>query len=84
MKGGMTRTMLLRSLLEPKNRLQLSQEFGIDWKAVDGHMAKLLRYGLAAEVMAVGTCRVYTITQKGRRALELADKRQEPDSAECT
>ena len=44
MKGGRTRTMLLRSLLEPKNKLQLSHELGIDWKAVDGHMTKLLEY----------------------------------------
>ncbi len=86
MKGGRTRTILLRSLLGPKNKLQLSHELGIDWKAVDGHISKLLQYGLAAEVMAVGTCRVYAITQKGRRALELADKWQEPDSnnIECT
>lgn len=85
MKGGRTRTMLLRSLLEPRNKLQLSHELGIDWKAVDGHMAKLLQYGLAAEVMAVGTCRVYAITQKGRRALELVDKLQEPsNNIECT
>jgi predicted transcriptional regulator len=84
MKGGKTRMTLLRSLLEPRNKLQLSHELGIDWKAVDSHMAKLLQYGLAAEVMAVGTCRVYAITQKGRRALELVEKWQEPDSVECT
>ncbi len=82
MKGGRTRTMILRSLLEPKNKLQLSHELGIDWKAVDGHMAKLLQYALAVEVMAVGTCRVYAITQKGRRALELVEENQwqEPDN----
>lgn len=84
MKGGRTRMMLLRSLLEPKNKLQMSHELKIDWKAVDGHMTKLLQYGLAAEVMTVGTCRVYVTTQKGRCALELADKWQEPDSAEFT
>lgn len=84
MKGGRTRTMLLRSLLEPRNKLQLSHELGIDWKAVDGHMAKLLQYSLVTEVVTVGTCRVYAITQKGKRALELADKWQEPDSVECT
>jgi hypothetical protein len=84
MKGGRTRLMLLRSLLEPKNKLQLSHELGIDWKAVDGHIAKLLQYSLVTEVVTVGTCRVYAITQKGRLALELADKWHEPDSVECT
>jgi hypothetical protein len=84
MKGGRTRTMLLRSLLEPKNKLQLSHELGIDWKAVDGHMTKLLQFSLVGEIVAAGTCRVYAITQKGMRALELADNGQEPDSVECT
>lgn len=65
MKGGRTRTMLFRSLLEPKNKLQLSHELGIDWKAVDGHMTKLLKYSLVTEVVTAGTCRVYAITQKG-------------------
>jgi chromosome segregation and condensation protein ScpB len=76
--------MLLRSLLEPKNKLQLAHELGIDWKAVDRHMAKLLQYSLVTEVVTVGTCKVYAITQKSRQALELADKWQEPDSTECT
>jgi hypothetical protein len=84
MKGGRTRTMVLRSLLEPKNKLQLAHELGIDWKAVDRHMAKLLQYSLVTEVVTVGTCKVYAITQKSRQALELADKWQEPDSTECT
>lgn len=84
MKGGRTRTTLLRSLLEPKNKLQLAHELGIDWKAIDGHMAKLEQYSLISEVITVGTCKVYAITQKGRRALELADKWQELDSIECT
>jgi hypothetical protein len=84
MKGGRTRTMLLRLLLEPRNKLQLAHELCIHWKAVDAHMTKLLLYGLAAEVIAVGTCKVYAITQKGRRALELVDSSQEPDSVGCT
>jgi hypothetical protein len=84
MKGGRNRTMLLRSVIEPKNKLQLSHELGIDWKAVDGHMTKLLEHSLVGEVAAVGTCRIYAITQKGRRALELAESEQAPESVECT
>jgi hypothetical protein len=81
MKGGETRTNLLRSLFEPKNKLQLSRELGIDWKAIDGHAGKLLQYALVQEVFMVGTCKVYSITQKGRRALELAHVCR-PDGAE--
>lgn len=72
MKGGETRTRLLTSLLEPKNKLQLSHELGIDWKAVDGHISKLLQFSLVQEAYTAGTCKVYSITQKGRRAAELA------------
>jgi len=83
MKGGRSRTMLLRSLLKPRNKLQLSHELGIDWKAVDGHIAKLLQFNLVAEIVTVGTCKVYSITQKGLHALELLDS-LEPGSLECT
>jgi hypothetical protein len=83
MKGGATRMMMLKSLAEPKNKLQLSHELGIDWKAVDGHIAKLLQFNLVQEILTVGTCKVYSITQKGKRALELVD-RWELGSIECT
>jgi hypothetical protein len=73
MKGAETRTTLLRSLAVPKNRLQLSHEVGIDWKAVDSHVAKLLQFSLAQELYTVGTCKVYSLTPKGKRALELAE-----------
>jgi DNA-binding MarR family transcriptional regulator len=73
MKGGQTRIRLLRSLLEPKNKRQLSHELGIDWKAVDGHITRLLQFSLVQEVMAAGTCRIYSTTLKGRRALQLAE-----------
>jgi predicted transcriptional regulator len=84
MKGGKTRKTLLRLLLEPKNKLQLSRELDIDWKAVDSHVVKLLHYNLVGEIVTAGTCRIYSITEKGRRALELADEWQEPGKTECT
>ena len=74
MKGGRTRETLLRLLSEPRNKLQLAQELDIDWKAVDGHISKLLNFNLVQEVALVGTCKVYSITQKGKRALELLDQ----------
>jgi len=84
MKGGRTRTALLKSLSEPKNKLQLAHKLGIDWKAIDGHINKLLEYSLVAEVAVVGTCKVYAITQKGRLALEILDEGQPPDDTGCT
>lgn len=82
MKGSGTRRILLKSLAEPKNKLQLARELGIDWKAVDGHMRKLAIYGLVTEAAVVGTCRLYAITQKGKCALRLLGEM--PDCNECT
>ncbi|HEX7034004.1 MAG TPA: hypothetical protein VF172_13480 [Nitrososphaera sp.] len=83
MRGGATRVALLKSLREPKNKLQLSHELDIDWKAVDGHIAKLIQFSLVEETLMVGTCKIYSITQKGRRALDLVE-RLEPGSIECS
>jgi hypothetical protein len=71
MKGGATRVRLLRSLVSPKNKLQLARELHIDWKAVDAHVDKLSQFSLVEEVFAVGTSRVYCLTEKGRHALQL-------------
>jgi hypothetical protein len=83
MRGGETRIAILKSLLEPRNKLQLSQGLGMDWKAVDGHISKLLRFSLVQEVIAVGTCRVYSITQKGMFALELAEACRRENADPC-
>lgn len=74
MKGGRTRTALLKSLAEPKNKLQLAYDLDIDWKAVDAHVDKLLYYGLVSEIALVGTCKVFAITEKGKNALVLAEE----------
>lgn len=84
MRGSATRATLLRSLRQPKNKAQLARELGVDWKAVDGHIRKLLNYGLVFECALVGTCRVYAITQKGRRSLELLDRLGSESSPECS
>ena len=67
--------MLLKSVAAlPKNKLQLSHELDIDWRAVDGDINKPLKYGFVAEAAMVGICKVYAITQKAKRALELVDR----------
>ncbi len=72
MKGGHTRTKLLGMLAEPKNKLQLANKLGIDWKAVDRHVDKLLEFNLVQVTAVAGTCTMYVATEKGRRALALA------------
>ncbi|AIF84373.1 hypothetical protein NTE_02320 [Candidatus Nitrososphaera evergladensis SR1] len=74
MKGGPTRARLLALLAAvPKNKLQLANESGIDWKAVDRHVERMLEFGLVQAVATAGTCTMYAITEKGSRALALVD-----------
>lgn len=72
MRGGPTRTRILALLAEPKNKLQLANELGIDWKAVDRHVEKMREFGLVQVAAIAGTCTVYVVTEKGKRALALA------------
>jgi hypothetical protein len=72
MRGGPTRIRLLALLAEPKNKLQLANALGIDWKAIDRHVEKMLEFNLVQVAAVAGTCTVYLATEKGRRALALA------------
>lgn len=45
MKGGPTRLSILKALAAPKDRLQLANELGLDWKTVDHHIRVLGDYG---------------------------------------
>ena len=71
MKGAKTRMNLLVSLSRPKDRLQLAQELGLDWKAVDYHIVLLNRFGLVHEDHAFGNVRMYTLTKQGEVLLQL-------------
>jgi hypothetical protein len=73
MRGGPTRATLLRLMTEPKNKLQLAREADVDWKAVDRHVDRLLECCLVRVVAIAGTCTVYSLTEKGMRALALLD-----------
>lgn len=72
MRGGPTRTKLLRMLAEPKNKLQLANAAGIDWKAVD----RMLEHGLVQIVVVAGTCTMFMATEKGTRAISVLEKEQ--------
>lgn len=74
MKGGPTRARLLALLKkEPKNKLQLANEAGLDWKAVDRHVDRLAQCSMVQVAAVAGTCTVYKITEKGLRALEILE-----------
>jgi DNA-binding transcriptional ArsR family regulator len=71
MKGAQTRLNLLDALSGPKDRLQLAQQLGLDWKAVDYHIILLNRYGLVHEDQAYGNVKMYTLTKQGEILLQL-------------
>ena len=71
MKGAKTRLNLLDALSLPKDRLQLAQELGVDWKAIDYHIVLLNRYGLVHEDQAYGRVKMYRLTTLGESLLQL-------------
>ena len=73
MRGGKTRLKLLNALNRPKDRYQLAQELGMDWRAVDQHVVVLGRHGLVSDKVAYGKVRMYQLTQSGRLMLQLLE-----------
>jgi len=71
MKGAKTRLSLLEALSVPKARMQLAQELGVDWKAVDYHIVRLNRYGLVREDHAFGRVKLYRLTTLGENLVRL-------------
>jgi len=79
MKGGATRIKVLNTLTTPKDRLQLAEELGVDWKTVDRHVQILNKYGFVREQAAYGTVRLYEVTPMGRMLLNLFDDLERTD-----
>ena len=79
MKGGATRIKVLSTLSTPKDRLQLAEELGVDWKTVDRHVQILNRYGFVREQAAYGTVRIYEVTPMGKMLLNLFDDLERND-----
>ncbi|MFI5419694.1 MAG: winged helix-turn-helix domain-containing protein, partial [Nitrososphaerales archaeon] len=71
MKGGPTRLKLLDALGSPKDRSQLAQELGMDWKAVDRHIQLLIKYNFIREDASFGAIKLYTLTAEGEKLLRL-------------
>ena len=79
MKGGATRIKVLNVLSTPKDRLQLAQELGVDWKTIDRHVQILGKYGFVREQAAYGTVRMYEVTPMGRMLLNLFEDIEKTD-----
>jgi hypothetical protein len=79
MKGGATRIRVLNKLSTPKDRLQLAEELGVDWKTVDRHVQILNRYGFVSEQAAYGTVRLYEVTPMGKMLLDLFEDLERTD-----
>lgn len=71
MKGGNTRIRLLSSLSSPKDRFQLAQELGLNWKAINYQVDLLQKHGFVKEWKAYGKVRMYEVTPTGKKLLEL-------------
>jgi DNA-binding HxlR family transcriptional regulator len=73
MRGSGSRLSLLKSMEEPKHRLELAEITGIDWKEVDRQLKVLENYGLARVTAQSGSVKLYQITEQGRILLKLID-----------
>jgi DNA-binding HxlR family transcriptional regulator len=79
MKGGATRIRVLGRLNTPKDRLQLAEELGVDWKTVDRHVQTLSKFGFVREESTYGTVRLYQVTPMGKMLLDLFDQLEKTD-----
>jgi hypothetical protein len=71
MRGSDTRVRLLELLKIPRNKLQLANELGMNWKTIDNHMSLLQRHRLVDELALVGTSKYFIISEHGKRLLAL-------------
>lgn len=73
MKGAKTRIRLLDALTVPKDRRQLADELGLDWKSVDRHVAVMKKYGFVNDSVAYGRVKLYQLTPTGVSLLRLLE-----------
>ena len=71
MRGGNSRLQLLRNLESPRQRNELSQLTGMDWKEVDRQVNLLESYGLVSVYVESGAVKVFKLTQQGHLFLRL-------------
>ncbi len=71
MRGGGSRITLLENMETPKNRLELSELTGIDWREVDREVSILEKYGLVKIYAQTGTVKMYQVTEQGKLLMNL-------------
>jgi hypothetical protein len=71
MRGGGSRITLLENMATPKNRLELSELTGIDWREVDREISILEKYGLVKIYAQTGTVKMYQVTEQGKLLMNL-------------
>lgn len=84
MKGAKTRIRLLDALSVPKDRLQLAEELGLDWKSVDRHVAIMKKYGFLDDKLAYGRVRMYQLTPVGLSLLQLLQELSKEERREAS
>jgi DNA-binding MarR family transcriptional regulator len=82
MKGAKTRIRLLDALSVPKDRLQLAEELGLDWKSVDRHVAVMKKYGFLDDKLAYGRVKMYQLTPVGLSLLKLLQELSKEEKRE--
>jgi hypothetical protein len=73
MRGSDTRKKILTTLTIPKNRKQISEELGLDWKVIDRHVKAMIKHQLVTEMVQVGNATYYVRSEKGTKFLETVD-----------
>jgi DNA-binding transcriptional ArsR family regulator len=82
MRGGVSRITLLENMETPKNRLELSELTGIDWREVDREVSILEKYGLIKIYAQSGTVKMYQVTEQGKVLRSLVEElAKRPSSA---
>lgn len=76
MRGSPTRVRILQNLFVPKNRSQLANECGVDWKAIARHVDTLIKHNFIKEIIMYGNARYLMITDEGKKVLELLNNNQ--------
>ena len=71
MRGGGSRITLLENMETPRNRLELSELTGIDWREVDREISILEKYGLVKIYAQTGTVKMYQVTEQGKLLMNL-------------
>lgn len=69
-KGSQTRIKILATLTYPKNRKQIAEDLGMDWKAIDRHVSILLKHQLINEMTNVGNATFYIRNDRGHKLLK--------------